>query len=243
MLAARSGASAAIQSAASRCMLGPRARGICAVGDVPDQHVREHVLHPRPRRAARRCDGRAPCCSSSRERALDVSALGGPRQVRSSAPAPERLADRPRRPGGAPPAARCETRMSRAAISASRSSGSSPSAVASRSACERTPRRRADCPPRVRAVAATRQDARSRTPEEPASSAASTDVSGSRAASRPRHVGRRSSSSGRAVQTIERGVRAPLGEVLDEIEHAVVRPVQVLEREHEQAAVRATPLT
>ena len=35
----------------------------------------------------------------------------------------------------------------------------------------------------------------------------------------------------------ERDVRAPRGEVLDEIEHAVVRPVQVFEREHEQAAV------
>ena len=35
----------------------------------------------------------------------------------------------------------------------------------------------------------------------------------------------------------ERDVRAPVGEVLDEIEHPVVGPVEVFDREHEQTAV------
>ena len=52
----------------------------------------------------------------------------------------------------------------------------------------------------------------------------------------PPQPGRRSSSSGRAVQTTSSGTSVdPVDEVVDEVEQAVVRPVEVLEDEHERA--------
>ena len=55
----------------------------------------------------------------------------------------------------------------------------------------------------------------------------------------PAQSGRRSSSSGRAVATTRSGT--PLNaadELVDEVEKRVVRPVQVLEDEHERTLVR-----
>ena len=52
----------------------------------------------------------------------------------------------------------------------------------------------------------------------------------------PPHAGRRSSSSGRAVaDDEERDVAEPVDEVVDEVEQAVVGPVEVLEHEHGRA--------
>ena len=55
----------------------------------------------------------------------------------------------------------------------------------------------------------------------------------------PPQPGRRSSSSGRAVPSDEqRHAGRPFGEVVDEVEQPVVRPVQILEDENERAVLR-----
>ncbi len=58
---------------------------------------------------------------------------------------------------------------------------------------------------------------------------------------RPSRAGA-SSSSGRAVQTTSSGTpRRPVDQVVDEVEQAVVRPVEVLEDEHERPLARPAP--
>src|SRR2546425_7815092 len=54
----------------------------------------------------------------------------------------------------------------------------------------------------------------------------------------PPQPGRRASNSGRALQTSRIGTPPPpLGHVIDEVEQSFVRPVQVLEHEHDRVLV------
>ena len=107
-----------------------------------------------------------------------------------------------------------------------------------RAACGRTPRRRAGCRRPARAAPpAARPGARGWSSSAPTSCAVSLvgerrerDRSGIRLP--PPQPARRSSSSGRAVQTTSSGTpRRPVGQMVDEVEQAVVGPVQILEHE------------
>ena len=118
----------------------------------------------------------------------------------------------------------------------------------SRRACARTPPRRAGCRPRAQQRLLRRRRRARRGRGARASSrrsrrrraAPSESVSALRLP--PPQPGRRSSSSGRAVPTTSSGTsRRPVGELVDEVEQAVVGPVQILEDEHERAAARRAP--
>ncbi len=61
-----------------------------------------------------------------------------------------------------------------------------------------------------------------------------------RAATRPIRLGARSSSS-RAEQTCSTGARSHCDEILDQIEHSLVRPVDVLPHEHQRLARARAP--
>ena len=216
-----------------------------AVGDVADQHVleRELALARQPHAAALRHDDvllleahqRIPACRHRR----------GPRG---------RRARPPRRCGRRPPrAARGSARAARASRAA-RPAGSARSRAARtarrstrRPAGAPSPRRRTGSRPRARRSPRPRRASASSTPITAATrSRVCSTVSGSsridvaswrpppqRGAAVEQLVARQAKQHQRAAH--------PLREVLDQVEHPVVGPVDVLEHEHERAGGAPSP--
>ena len=232
-----------IHSPASRCFSARAGTRDLAVRDVADERCRKaYSLSPATdgRRSRRTNSLRSSAWSASSPRPVDAADRG------RSAPEPEDLPEH----GGV-----LEQRFSsagsassRAAIDPlhrSRGAAARPAGHGSRSvdACGRTPRRRAGCRRRAasrRACVSAGRTARSRSAcDEPrrlvvVESGESESVVAFGLP--PPQPGRRASSSGRAVPTTRSGTpRRPVDEVVDEVEQAVVGPVQVLEDEHERA--------
>ena len=114
-----------------------------------------------------------------------------------------------------------------------------------RRACGRTPRRRAGCPPRARAVL-PELGRNERLLEQIADEApVSASLSGASAivaafARAPTPAGARELGP-RGAEQDQRRTRRPVGEVVEEVEQPLVRPVKVFEDQHERPPARRAP--
>ena len=215
------------------------------VGDVADQHVLERVLALAGEPAAGAGDEQVLLLERG-ERLAEVEPLLGRRRGERSLP--EGLAHH-RRLTGAGGARRRSSESSRAASSDCTVSGSAAVSTVSSSSSRLTiSSANSGLPPERSATCGTTPAAPF--PELGISAATSSRVSFSVSGSReivvalrrpPPQPGRRSSSSSRARQTSSSGAAHPAGQVLDQVEHSLVGPVDVLDREHQRTTSVRSP--